>query len=60
MDDNDNALLTIVVVHEDGLDMSAIREVKFLQELRHPNVIEVGRSNHNMLCFVNSPVLYQY
>jgi hypothetical protein len=25
----------------DGLDMSAIREVKFLQELQHPNVIEV-------------------
>lgn len=27
-------------MHE-GLDMSAIREVKFLRELRHPNVIEV-------------------
>lgn len=26
---------------KDGLDMSAIREVKFLQELRHPNVIEL-------------------
>jgi len=26
---------------KDGLDMSAIREVKFLRELRHPNVIEV-------------------
>ncbi|KAH8915077.1 Pkinase-domain-containing protein [Atractiella rhizophila] len=26
---------------KDGLDMSAIREVKFLQELKHPNVIEV-------------------
>lgn len=26
---------------KDGLDMSAIREVKTLQELRHPNVIEV-------------------
>jgi hypothetical protein len=25
----------------DGLDMSAIREVKFLQELKHPNVVEV-------------------
>jgi len=25
----------------DGLDMSAIREVKFLQELQHPNVIEL-------------------
>lgn len=26
---------------KDGLDMSAIREVKYLQELRHPNVIEL-------------------
>ncbi|GAA5825235.1 hypothetical protein JCM11251_006155 [Rhodosporidiobolus azoricus] len=26
---------------KDGLDMSAIREVKFLRELRHPNVIEL-------------------
>ncbi|ANB14201.1 TFIIH complex serine/threonine-protein kinase subunit KIN28 [Sugiyamaella lignohabitans] len=26
---------------KDGLDMSAIREIKFLQELRHPNVIEL-------------------
>ncbi|CAD6574439.1 MAG: TFIIH complex serine/threonine-protein kinase subunit kin28 [Cyphobasidiales sp. Tagirdzhanova-0007] len=26
---------------KDGLDMSAIREVKFLQELRHPNIIEL-------------------
>jgi len=26
---------------KDGLDMSAIREVKYLRELRHQNVIEV-------------------
>ncbi|SGY14922.1 BQ5605_C013g07168 [Microbotryum silenes-dioicae] len=26
---------------KDGLDMSAVREVKFLRELKHPNVIEV-------------------
>lgn len=26
---------------KDGLDMSAIREVKYLQELKHQNVIEV-------------------
>ncbi|KAI0057458.1 Pkinase-domain-containing protein [Artomyces pyxidatus] len=26
---------------KDGLDMSAIREVKYLRELRHPNVIEL-------------------
>ena len=27
---------------KDGLDMSAIREVKYLRELKHQNVIEVG------------------
>ena len=27
---------------KDGIDMSAIREIKFLQELEHPNVIKVG------------------
>lgn len=27
---------------KDGLDMSAIREVKFLRELSHPNVIAVS------------------
>ncbi|KAI9105771.1 kinase-like domain-containing protein [Phlyctochytrium arcticum] len=26
---------------KDGMDMSAIREIQFLQELRHPNVIEL-------------------
>lgn len=26
---------------KDGLDMSAIREVKYLQEMQHPNVIEL-------------------
>ena len=26
---------------KDGLDMSALREVKYLQELKHPNVIEL-------------------
>ncbi len=26
---------------KDGIDISAIREIKFLKELRHPNVIEV-------------------
>lgn len=26
---------------KDGLDMSAIREIKFLRELRHPNIIHV-------------------
>ncbi|KAG7664482.1 uncharacterized protein J8A68_001988 [[Candida] subhashii] len=28
-------------IFKDGLDMSALREVKYLQELRHPNVIEL-------------------
>jgi hypothetical protein len=26
---------------KDGLDMSAVREVKYLRELQHPNIIEV-------------------
>ncbi|CAO3611573.1 unnamed protein product [Mucor hiemalis] len=26
---------------KDGLDLTAIREVKYLQELRHPNVIDL-------------------
>ena len=30
-----------VVDSKDGMDMSAIREVKVLRELRHPNVIEL-------------------
>lgn len=35
---------------KDGLDMSAIREVKYLRELKHRNVIEVSS-----LC--NSPLI---
>jgi len=27
---------------KDGLDMTALREVKFLQELHHPNIIAVS------------------
>lgn len=27
---------------KDGLDMSAVREVKYLRELQHPNVIAVS------------------
>lgn len=27
---------------KDGLDMTALREVKFLQELHHPNIIGVS------------------
>lgn len=39
---------------KDGLDMLAIREVKYLQELRHPNVIELIDvfSAHNNLNLV--------
>ena len=33
-----------VGLFKDGLDMSAIREVKYLRELKHPNVIEVSSS----------------
>jgi len=29
---------------KDGLDMSAIREVKYLRELKHENIIEVSAS----------------
>jgi cyclin-dependent kinase 7 len=32
---------------KDGLDMTALREVKFLQELHHPNIIAVS-----LLCLV--------
>ena len=31
---------------KDGLDMSAIREVKYLRELKHQNVIEVRCGYH--------------
>jgi cyclin-dependent kinase 7 len=31
---------------KDGMDMSAIREVKFLHELIHPNVIRVMFASH--------------
>ncbi|SCV70316.1 BQ2448_1710 [Microbotryum intermedium] len=39
---------------KDGLDMSAVREVKFLRELKHPNVIELldvfsNKSNLNLV-----------
>jgi len=33
-----------VGLFKDGLDMSAIREVKYLKELHHQNVIAVGHS----------------
>jgi cyclin-dependent kinase 7 len=28
---------------KDGLDVSALREIKALQELRHPNILEVRK-----------------
>ena len=31
-----------IVSNANGMDVTAIREVKFLRELRHPNVIQVG------------------
>lgn len=41
-DDTPIAVKMIKVANfTDGLDMSAIREIKFLQEMRHPNVIEM-------------------
>jgi hypothetical protein len=45
--------LTIVAIKkikagemQGGLDMTALREVKFLQELRHPNIIAVSFSEY--------------
>lgn len=39
---NDVAIKKIKLGHfKDGIDMSAIRELKFLQELKHPNIVEV-------------------
>jgi cyclin-dependent kinase 7 len=35
---------------KDGLDMSAIREIKFLRELRHDNVIEVRLPSPSRSC----------
>lgn len=32
-----------------GLDMTALREVKFLQELKHPNIISVRLNMVNMI-----------
>jgi len=34
---------------KDGLDMSAVREVKYLRELKHQNVIEVRSSRARAL-----------
>jgi serine/threonine protein kinase len=31
---------------KDGLDMSAIREVKYLRELKHQNIIEASPSSN--------------
>jgi serine/threonine protein kinase len=31
---------------KDGLDMSAVREVQYLRELSHPNVIKVHHPGH--------------
>lgn len=36
---------------KDGLDMSAIREVKYLRELHHPNIIEVPLFLFVSFCF---------
>lgn len=37
---------------KDGLDMSAIREVKYLRELRHQNVIEVRTVMHSLIIHI--------
>lgn len=38
-----------VGLFKDGLDMSAIREVKYLRELRHQNIIEAGLGLHSVV-----------
>jgi cyclin-dependent kinase 7 len=39
---------------KDGLDMTALREVKFLQELHHPNIIGVSSHSFTSLPHNNS------
>ena len=39
---------------KDGLDMSAIREVKYLRELKHQNVIDVSPQNPSSLVLSSS------
>lgn len=36
-----------IVSNENGMDVTAIREVKFLKELNHPNVIKVSLCSFN-------------
>jgi len=36
---------------KDGFDMTAIREIKFLQELKHPNIIEVISNLYRKIIF---------
>lgn len=43
---------------KDGLDMSAIREVKYLRELKHQNVIDVSFLLYSvLLCCIIIPLL---
>jgi cyclin-dependent kinase 7 len=36
------AIKKIKLGWKDGIDISAVREIKYLQELKHPNLIEVS------------------
>jgi cyclin-dependent kinase 7 len=42
---------------KDGLDMSAIREVKYLRELKHQNVIEVRYKQLELVTLMTSLIL---
>lgn len=43
---------------KDGLDMTALREVKFLQELHHPNIIGVSVCKAEPAAILCLPVAY--
>ena len=47
---------------KDGLDMSAVREVQYLREINHPNVIKVAFENslsaYSPLTYILSSLMF--